>query len=290
MRYRTSPKLRSRGAEEEGAVANNQRAQGDPHERSSYQSDEAADRFSTAGRATDWLLGHSFVFAELRLRTKRGATVLDFGCGPGDITDHISRQFGVRVLAADDSPAMLQAARKHRTPGAEYHLAVDGRISSLSDRCADAAMCSFVLTCTSDPDLHRKILTEIHRLLRPGGRLALLNINPASYGIPFTSVRTGDLHTTYAAGDPIPVRFRTPHGDEETFTDHHWPLEHYEQLLSQIGFTDITQYSPTVDQAASIADPALFRNHPWINERRHPPLTITAATSPGRHGQRIGGA
>ncbi|MBB6440031.1 class I SAM-dependent methyltransferase [Streptomyces candidus] len=260
-------------------MANDHRAEGDPDKRWSYQSDEAADRFSAAGRATDWLLGHSFVFAELRLASKRGATVLDFGCGPGEITDHISRRFGVRVLAADDAPAMLQAARKHRTPGAEYHLAVDGRVSGLSDRCADAAMCSFVLTCIPDPALHRKILAEIHRLLRPGGRLALLNINPASYGIPFTSVRTGDLHTIYAPGAPIPVRFRTPQGGEEIFTDHHWPLEHYEQLLSQVGFTDITQYSPTVDQAASIADPALFRSHPWVTECRHPPLTITAATA-----------
>ncbi|WP_425824918.1 class I SAM-dependent methyltransferase [Streptomyces fractus] len=245
----------------------------------SYNSAEATASYLTADRATDWLLGHTFVFAELDLNARRKATVLDFGCGPGMVTDHIARRYGVHVLAADPAPDMLQAARRRATPGAEYHLITGNRVESLPDACADAAMCSFVLTCIPDENEHRAVITEVRRLLRPGARLTLLNTDPACYGVTFTSVRTAEPDTRYRPGDPVPVQLRAADDRWETFTNYYWPLSHYPGLLTEAGFTDITQYRPTVEQARDLADPALLRRSRWEAERAHPPMVITAATA-----------
>jgi SAM-dependent methyltransferase len=169
----------------------------------SYLSTEGAAGFAAADRATDWLLGHSFVFAELRLAERPGATLLDFGCGPGEVADHVAHRYRTRVIGVDESPAMLRTARRRGTPGATYHLARTGRVPSLPDACADMAMCAFVLTCLPEPDAHRQLLSEMRRLLRPGGRLALLTVNPAAYGVQFTSVRVGEPGVHYAPGDPL---------------------------------------------------------------------------------------
>ncbi|MFG7943435.1 class I SAM-dependent methyltransferase [Streptomyces cacaoi] len=238
----------------------------------------ATASYLTADRATDWLLGHTFVFAELALSARRGATVLDFGCGPGAVTDHIARRYGMRVLAVDTAPDILRVARERGTPDAEYHLITDNRVGNLPDACADAAMCSFVLTCVPDEDAHRTVVAELHRLLRPGARVALLNTDPACYGLTFTSVRTGEANTRYRPGDPVPVHLRAGDGRWETFTNYYWPLPHYPELLHQAGFSDVTQYHPTVEQAEAIADRELFLSSSWEVERAHPPMVITAAT------------
>ncbi|WP_169794597.1 class I SAM-dependent methyltransferase [Streptomyces albus] len=245
----------------------------------SYDSAEATASYLNADRATDWLLGHTFVFAELALSARRKVTVLDFGCGPGAVTDHIARRYGARVLAADTAPDILRAARERGTPGAEYHLITDNRVDGLPDACADAAMCSFVLTCVPDEEVHRSVMSELRRLLRPGARLALLNTDPACYGLTFTSVRTGEAATQYRPGDPVPVHLRAGDGKWETFTNYYWPLHHYPELLAEADFTDITQYRPTVEQAEVIADRTLFLSSSWEAERARPPMVITAATA-----------
>ncbi|MGN5379038.1 methyltransferase domain-containing protein [Streptomyces lasalocidi] len=106
---------------------------------------------------------------ELGLRA--GHTVLDLGCGPGTDLRFLAAAVtpGGSVIGLDHDPAMVDTARA-RT--AELP-AVDVRHGDvhdlpLSDRSADRARTDRVLQHIAVP---RAALAEIHRVLRPGGRL-----------------------------------------------------------------------------------------------------------------------
>ncbi|MEU7487023.1 class I SAM-dependent methyltransferase [Streptomyces sp. NPDC042319] len=178
----------------------------------SYDSTEATAAYLRTDRGTDWLLGHFFVFEALGLADLRTGTVLDFGCGPGAVARYAARHYGVQVLAADVAPAMLETTREHDVPEVEYHRITQGRVSDLPDACADVAMCSFVLTCAPSTEEIEGALAEIHRLLKPGGKLAVLGTDPACLGKAYTSVKPGKPGVEYRTGDTVPVRLRTVDG------------------------------------------------------------------------------
>ncbi|MFD3851548.1 class I SAM-dependent methyltransferase [Streptomyces microflavus] len=243
----------------------------------SYDDAGATAAYVTTDRGTDWLLGHFFVFEALGLPTLGAGKVLDFGCGPGAVADFAARRFGVRVLATDVAPAMLEMARKRGTPDVEYHQLTEGRAVGLPDACADAAMCSFVLTAVPAIEGLRTALSEIRRLMKPGARLAILGTDPDCLGMSFTSVEPGEPGVNYQTGDVVPVRLRTVDGAWQQFTNYYWPLSVYENLLAEAGFSGIEQHRPTVDQAESVADPELFHSSEWAAEQACPPLIIITA-------------
>ncbi|MEV4442104.1 class I SAM-dependent methyltransferase [Streptomyces sp. NPDC049577] len=244
-----------------------------------YDGPRAADGYAARDDRMDRLLGHPFVFRALALTEMRGRTLLDFGCGPGIVAERAARLYGVRVLAVDVSPAMLQAARRRNPPGAEFRLIRDGRVADLPDRCADAAMCNHVLATLPDKDGILRLLSEIHRLLKPGGRLAVLASDPTRAGTRFSCQQVGEPGMTYRPGDPFPAHLKCTDGSWHTFPDFYWPPEILPPLLSSAGFTCVSRHHPSVEEAAEIADPELLRSDPWTAERAAPPLVVTTATA-----------
>jgi demethylmenaquinone methyltransferase/2-methoxy-6-polyprenyl-1,4-benzoquinol methylase len=97
-----------------------------------------------------------------------GRLVIDVACGTGDLAALAARA-GARVLAVDFAPAMLRRARGR---GAALTRA-DALALPVCDGVADAVTCGFALrNVTAIPDL----LAEAARVLRPGGRLVLLEV------------------------------------------------------------------------------------------------------------------
>jgi ubiquinone/menaquinone biosynthesis C-methylase UbiE len=80
----------------------------------------------------------------------------------------------VRLTGVDLSPAMLQVARdRARRLGLEVDLReADGQALPFPDAAFDTVVCTLSL-CTI-PDARRAV-AEMHRVLRPGGRLLLLD-------------------------------------------------------------------------------------------------------------------
>jgi ArsR family transcriptional regulator len=102
-------------------------------------------------------------------------TVGDLGCGTGHLAESIA-PFVSRVIAVDDSPAMLDAARKRL--GALPNVDVrSGRLEALpvEDGALDAALLFLVLHYVPEPE---SALLEACRVLKPGGRLLIVDMMP----------------------------------------------------------------------------------------------------------------
>jgi len=109
-----------------------------------------------------------------------GERVLDAGCGPGFYVSEILERVGPQgsVVGVDASPSMLGLAAK-RCEG-HYNVAFhEGDVTALpvGDADFDRALSVQVLEYVADIPA---ALAELHRVLRPGGRLLLWDVDWAT--------------------------------------------------------------------------------------------------------------
>ena len=133
---------------------------------------------SSAGqwdRLREELFGSTFHLHALLGLLDDGWVVGDLGCGGGQVSELLAPCVA-RVIAVDDSAAMLQAARR-RLRGLDTVELRRGRLEELpiDDGVLDAATCVLVLHHVPDPG---RALAEAARVLRPGGRLLVVDMLP----------------------------------------------------------------------------------------------------------------
>jgi arsenite methyltransferase len=112
-----------------------------------------------------------------------GERILDVGCGPGFYVAELLDEVGPTgaVVGVDVSPQMLAAAAR-RTQGRDNVSYLEGDATSLPvDHDAfDAALSVQVLEYV--PDV-RAALAELHRAVRPGGRVVLWDIDWSTHSM-----------------------------------------------------------------------------------------------------------
>jgi ubiquinone/menaquinone biosynthesis C-methylase UbiE len=133
---------------------------------------------SSAGhwdRLRDELFGERFHLAALAAFAEATWTVGDLGCGTGQVSAALAPFVG-RVIAVDASTAMLQAAKKrlHEFDNVDLRR---GELDSLpvDDARLDAATLTLVLHHVPEPE---RALAEVARVLKPGGRLVVVDMLP----------------------------------------------------------------------------------------------------------------
>ena len=97
--------------------------------------------------------------------------ILEVGCGEGELAERMSRELGAAVVAIDQSERMVELTRAR---GVEAHLG-DVQDLGFTEGSFDCAVAAWVLFHPADLD---RALSELARVLRPGGRLVAATNGP----------------------------------------------------------------------------------------------------------------
>jgi demethylmenaquinone methyltransferase/2-methoxy-6-polyprenyl-1,4-benzoquinol methylase len=170
-------------------------------------------------------------------------TVLDLCAGTGDLARACRAAGRGRVwIAADFTPEMLQHGRKRPGAAGLLWVAADGLCLPLRDGCVDAVVVGFGVRNLADV---RAGLREMHRVLRPGGQLVVLEFfrdDPAAVGdargapalvrslvgrlVPLAGWLVGRDHAAYSY---LPVS-----------TSRFVPPAEFVSLLTECGYDDVS--------------------------------------------------
>jgi len=147
---------------------------------------EAASRKSeTIDRSVAWLID--------TLALKPGDALLDLGCGPGLYASRLARA-GLRVTGVDYSQRSIEYARQYARDhalGIEYRY--ENYLELADESLYDAACLIYGDFCPLAPQQRARLLLNIQRALKPGGKFAL-DVSTREH-----RRRHGSQHTWYAA-------------------------------------------------------------------------------------------
>ncbi|HXV57863.1 MAG TPA: class I SAM-dependent methyltransferase [Gaiellaceae bacterium] len=114
-------------------------------------------------------------FLVSRVQARPAELVLDVATGTAAVAIELVRRYGCRVVGVDQSPDMLaEAARRVRAARLEERIELrEARAEELpfEDAAFDALTFTYLLRYVDDP---AATLAELARVVRPGGRVAML--------------------------------------------------------------------------------------------------------------------
>lgn len=161
------------------------------------------------------------------------SSVLDAGCGVGDVAMYLASLHGLRVTGIDILDSNLLEARKRAAAKGVSRLAEFRHMSysnlDFSSSRFDGVYTMETLVHAENPE---QVLTEFQRVLKPGGRLALFEYSHADESVTPSSVCRVLREISDAAAMPGFQRFE------------HGVLV---RLVRQVGFTNVQTEDITVN-------------------------------------------
>ena len=125
-------------------------------------------------------MGNSPIWRAATVRAvapKPGEKILDIAAGTGTSSAALAKS-GADVTAADFSPGMIEVGRR-RHPNLTF-VEADAMALPFDDNSFDAVTISFGLRNIEDP---KKALSEMFRVMKPGGRLVICEFSKPSRAI-----------------------------------------------------------------------------------------------------------
>jgi SAM-dependent methyltransferase len=127
--------------------------------------DAASRKPETIDRSVGWLIE--------TLGLKTGASILDLGCGPGLYAFRFARA-GCLVTGVDYSRRSIEyASRYAKDNDLEIVYRYENYLEIRDENQYDAALLIYGDFCPLNPEQRSKLLKNIHRALKPGGKFVL---------------------------------------------------------------------------------------------------------------------
>jgi 2-polyprenyl-3-methyl-5-hydroxy-6-metoxy-1,4-benzoquinol methylase len=181
----------------------------------------------------------------------KGLMVLDAGCGEGYLARILARN-GATVTGVDSSARLIEAARAHNLNDAHPVSFDVASVDELPypDSTFHLVVCNHLLNDLRDPS---RPISEFARVLRGGGRLAILMLHPCFYNKHAEREQTtnGLIAASYFDTRSIEQAFEVD-GLTSPVANTAWfrPLEFYTEELRKSGFviTSLTEPHPSPEQ------------------------------------------
>lgn len=103
------------------------------------------------------------------IKVGHGTVVLDLGAGTGKFTQHLL-DLEAKVIAVEPVEALLERFKKNYPDVPAYQAAAEALPQELRDHSVDVVICAHAFHWFANNDA----MAQIHRVLKPGGRLVLL--------------------------------------------------------------------------------------------------------------------
>ena len=114
----------------------------------------------------------------LEVELKDAKSILDLGCGSGNVTKDIARLTKGKVIGIDGSDSMIKVARDVLKDYKNVELCVGGaEYTPFDDNIFDIVTCNLLLMWANNP---QQVVNEMARVVKPGGRV-LASLEP-DYG------------------------------------------------------------------------------------------------------------
>lgn len=158
------------------------------------------------------------------LVTTQSASILELGCGPGNITRYLQKvRPDFKILGTDVAPNMLELARKN-VPTARFE-EMDAREIGTLKQSFDGIVCGFCLPYISSSEA-KKFIVDSHKALN----------------------ERGAIYLSFVAGDESLSGYKTGSSGDRIYFHFH-PLESVLSSLKNAGFENLAtthvEYSKT---------------------------------------------
>jgi len=137
------------------------------------------------------------------LDVRQGQTALDVGCGPGTDLASLAARVGETgtVIGVDRDPAMLAEAQRRASGSSTVELREgDAHALPVETGSVDRAKVDRVLMHVTEPDA---VLSQLHRVVRPGGLVALAEPDWDTLVVDAEDLETSRAFTRYTTSDVV---------------------------------------------------------------------------------------
>ncbi len=117
--------------------------------------------------------------------------VLDLGCGPGYVTSALARELpSARIVALDRDHELSRLAKELVAPAGHVHVTTAAAAAiPFPNKRFGLVIARYLFQHLDHPEA---VASEVHRVLEPGGRIVVIDIDAAVWGVadpPFAETR-----------------------------------------------------------------------------------------------------